>query len=121
MPLRPPSGNDSTLGRGHISVYHRDLDTVDYANRIHPNLAVLKAIVHSLQRRAFEDPDSIGKGYAVVGDIMPILLRIPDVAHAPYSHYVFTERENARPGYKTTSPPSSLLTHIATPSTYTPT
>src|SRR5260370_16512741 len=119
MPLRPPSGNDSTLGRGHISVYHRDLDTVDYANRIHTNLAVLKAIVHSLQRRAFEDPDSIGKGYAVVGDIMPILLRIPDVAHAPYSHYVFTERENPRPGYKSPSPLSSFRTRIPSPPSYT--
>jgi hypothetical protein len=28
----------------------------------------------------------------VVGDIMPILLGIPGVAHAPYLHYVFTER-----------------------------
>src|ERR1039457_347989 len=76
-----PRRNDSTLGPGHIGEDHRNLNAVYDANGIHANLAVLKAIVHSLKRGAFEDLHGILERDAVAGNVTSILLRVPSVVH----------------------------------------
>lgn len=74
MPFCPPSRYNSPLSPRHIGVDHRDLNAIYDANGIHANLAVLKTIVHSFKRGAFEDPDGVLERNAVLGNVPPILL-----------------------------------------------
>ncbi|SPF56262.1 hypothetical protein SBA4_820021 [Candidatus Sulfopaludibacter sp. SbA4] len=97
MPLRPPCGNDPTLSLRNIGVDNRDLDAIYDANRIHPDLAVVKAIIHSLKCRAFEDPDGVVECNTVKGDILRFFLGSQVCSIAPYLHYVFTPLESQGP------------------------
>src|SRR5438046_3196563 len=65
MSLRPPSRDDSpphcSANAGYVRVDHRNLDVVYHAHGVNAHLAVIKALVHPLQRGPFENPDGIFK------------------------------------------------------------
>jgi hypothetical protein len=50
-----PRRDDSAFSPGYIGEDHRDLNAIYDANGIHANLAILKAIIHSLKSGALED------------------------------------------------------------------
>jgi hypothetical protein len=72
-----PRRDNSTFSPGHIGEDDRDLNAAYDANGIHANLAVLKAIVRSLKRGAFEDLHGILKRDAVAGNVASVFLSGP--------------------------------------------
>jgi hypothetical protein len=62
-----PCRNNPAFRLGHICVYHRDLDAVRYANRVHASLAIIIAIIDAFKRGAFEDSNSVFESDIVIG------------------------------------------------------
>src|SRR6516225_827471 len=76
----PCRNNAATSGtRG---VHDRQLTSVDDAKGDNPNLAVVVALVRTLQDRALENPNSILEIDSVLGDIGSILGSVPLERHS---------------------------------------
>jgi len=59
MPLGPPCRDHAPLDSRRVGVDQRDLNSIDEADRIYSNLAVIEPIIHPFQRGSFEDPHGI--------------------------------------------------------------
>src|SRR5712692_4373651 len=89
MALCPPRRDDSALLVGYIRVNHRDLDAIHNTNGIDSKLTVVEAVVRTLQRGPLEDPDGVLETDTMQRDILPALLRVPNISHADtYIMYV---------------------------------
>ncbi len=87
--LRAPRRNDAPLvicfSVGINCCYFKPVNQPDGIDSI---LTVVKSVIRSFDRWAFEDPDCVFESYVVKREVVAILLFVPSVAHGVYLHNV---------------------------------
>ena len=73
-----------------IGIDHRDLNTVDEADRVDAHLAICETIVGPFRGRSIEHPGRILKGDPMAADIAGVFRRIPGEPDPGCLRNVFT-------------------------------
>src|SRR5580704_3128532 len=96
MGLGPPGRYEMSLVGFTVGIDHRDLDTIHKSDSVDPHLAIVEAVIGSLDRRSVEDSRRILKGNSVPTNVGEILVGIPSELHA--SFYIMESRFEALGG-----------------------
>ena len=65
-----------------VGIDYSDLNAVYQADRVHPNFAVVEAIIFPFDDRTVEYPDRVTKSDPVPTGIRKIFARVPRKSHA---------------------------------------
>jgi hypothetical protein len=77
MRFRSPGRDDPSFVIVPIGVNHRDFQAVHQANRINPNIAVVKPVIDPFNGQAVENTLCVLEGNATLGDVAAVLGCVP--------------------------------------------
>jgi len=84
MGFGPPGGDDASFIMVSVRVNHRNFQTIDQANGVHPYFVIVKPVIDPFHSRPFKNPHRILKGNPMVFEVSKVLFVRPSVAHNVY-------------------------------------
>src|SRR5205823_371343 len=84
MRFRAPCRDDSSFAILSVRVNYRNLQAIHKTDGVHPDLAIVEAVIDPFNSRPLENPLRILERNSVQCDIAAVFLSVPTIAHRVY-------------------------------------